>query len=55
MKIAPSATDQPIIRTAAAWAPASSPAPSIRPTITCPAIATASSTRARKMKSSNAI
>ena len=51
----PSSTDQPIIRTAAARAPSGSPAPSMRPTITWPAIAIASSTSARKMKSWNAI
>ena len=51
----PTTTDQPIIRTDAARAPSGSPAPSIRPTSTCPAIAIASSTSARKMKSWNAI
>ena len=47
--------DQPIIRRAAARAPAASPPPSIRPTITCPAIATASSTSAMKTNSWKAI
>ena len=52
---APAATDQPIIRTAAARAPEASPPPSIRPTMTWPAMASASSTSARKTKSWKAI
>ena len=52
---APTANDQPIIRRPAAYARSASPAPSIRPTITCAAIATASSTNARKTKIWNAI
>ena len=51
----PAATAQPIIRVAAARAPLASPAPSMRPTITWPAIAIASSTSARKTNSWNAI
>ena len=47
--------DQTIIRPAAARAPDPSPAPSMRPTMTCAAIATASSTSARKTNSWNAI
>ena len=50
-----STTDHPIMRTAASYAPSASPAPSIRPTITWPAIARASRTSARKMKSWYAI
>ena len=52
---APTTTDHPIIRTADACAPSGSPAPSIRPTITWPAIATESRTSARKKKSCDAI
>ena len=51
----PIATDQPIMRIAAARAPSASDAPSIRPIITCPAIAIASSTSARNTHSWNAI
>ena len=43
------------MRLAAARAPSASPAPSIRPIITCPAIAIASSTSARNTHSWNAI
>ena len=44
-----------MIRTEAARAPAASPAPSIPPTITCAAIASASSTSARNTNSWKAI
>ena len=54
-KIAPATTAHSIIRRAARCAPSASPAPSERPTITCPAIAIASSTSARKTNSWKAI
>ena len=54
-KRAPAATAHSIMRRAAARAPAASPAPSERPTSTCPAIAMASSTSARNTNSWNAI
>ena len=49
------ASDQPMTRLPAATAPSTSPAPSMRPTSTCAAIATASSTSAMKMKMPKAI
>ena len=51
----PATSDSSIMRRAAAKASSASPAPSARPTMTCPAIAIASSTRARKPKSWKAI
>ncbi len=54
-KTAPAATPHSIIRRAAACAASASPAPSVRPTITWPAIAIASSTSARNTNSWKAI
>ena len=51
----PAASDSSSIRRAAAKASSASPAPSARPTMTCPAMAIASSTSARKPKSWKAI
>ncbi len=51
----PAASESSIMRRAAAKASSASPAPSARPTMTWPAMAIASSTRARKPKSWKAI
>ena len=54
-KTTPAKTESQIIRTLASHARSVSPAPRPRPTITWPAIAIASRTKARKIQSWNAI